>query len=45
MGGRAKIVGTIEQTTAAVLIIGSVNPIAPALGAAMACAARGVVLT
>jgi uncharacterized membrane protein YkgB len=36
--GEAKIIGTIELTTAAVLIIGSVIPIASALGAAMACA-------
>ncbi len=38
VGGEAKIVGTIELTTAAALIIGSVNPTASALGAAMACA-------
>ncbi|SDR59194.1 Uncharacterized membrane protein YkgB [Rhizobiales bacterium GAS113] len=38
VAGQAKIVGTIELTTAAVLIIGSVNPLASALGAAMACA-------
>lgn len=37
--GEAKIVGTIELTTAAVLIIGSVIPIASAVGAAMACVA------
>ena len=36
--GEAKIVGTIELTTAAVLIIGSVIPVASAVGAAMACA-------
>ena len=36
--GEAKIIGTIELTTAAVLIIGSMIPIASALGAAMACA-------
>jgi uncharacterized membrane protein YkgB len=36
--GEAKIVGTIELTTAAALIIGSVIPVASALGAAMACA-------
>jgi uncharacterized membrane protein YkgB len=36
--GEAKIIGTIELTTAAILIIGSVIPIASALGAAMACA-------
>jgi uncharacterized membrane protein YkgB len=36
--GEAKIIGTIELTTAAVLIIGSVIPIASAVGAAMACA-------
>ena len=36
--GEARIVGTIELTTAAVLIVGSVNPTASALGAAMACA-------
>ena len=35
--GEAKIVGTIELMTAAVLIVGSVSPIASALGAAMAC--------
>jgi uncharacterized membrane protein YkgB len=35
--GQAKIIGTIELTTAAVLIIGSVIPVASALGAAMAC--------
>ena len=33
----AKIIGTIELTTAAVLILGSVIPIASAVGAAMAC--------
>jgi uncharacterized membrane protein YkgB len=33
----ASIIGTIELTTAAVLIIGSVIPIASAVGAAMAC--------
>jgi reactive chlorine resistance protein C len=38
VAGEAKIVGTIELTTAAALIIGSVNPTASALGAAMACA-------
>src|SRR3977135_579247 len=38
VGGEAKIVGTIELTTAAALIIGSVIPTASALGAAMACA-------
>jgi uncharacterized membrane protein YkgB len=36
--GEAKIIGTIELTTATVLIIGSMIPIASALGAAMACA-------
>jgi uncharacterized membrane protein YkgB len=36
--GEAKIIGTIELTTAAVLIVGSVIPIASALGAAMASA-------
>jgi uncharacterized membrane protein YkgB len=36
--GEAKIIGTIELTTAAVLIIGSVIPMASAVGAAMACA-------
>src|SRR6266478_3166060 len=36
--GEAKIVGTIELTTAAALIIGSVIPTVSALGAAMACA-------
>jgi uncharacterized membrane protein YkgB len=35
--GEAKIIGTIELTTAAVLIVGSVIPIASAVGAAMAC--------
>jgi len=35
--GEAKFIGTIELTTAAVLIIGSVIPIASAVGAAMAC--------
>jgi uncharacterized membrane protein YkgB len=35
--GQAKIIGTIELTTATVLIIGSVVPLASALGAAMAC--------
>src|SRR5260370_38768868 len=38
VGGEAKIGGTIELTTAAALIIGSVNPVASALGPAMACA-------
>ena len=32
------MIGTIELTTAAILIIGSVIPIASAAGAAMACA-------
>jgi reactive chlorine resistance protein C len=36
--GEAKIIGTIELTTATVLIVGSVIPIASALGAAMASA-------
>jgi uncharacterized membrane protein YkgB len=36
--GEAKIIGTIELTTAAVLILGSVIPVASALGAAMASA-------
>jgi uncharacterized membrane protein YkgB len=36
--GEAKIVGTIELATATALIIGSVVPVASALGAAMACA-------
>jgi len=36
--GQAKMIGTIELTTAAILIIGSVIPIASAAGAAMACA-------
>lgn len=36
--GEARIIGTIELATAAALIIGSVNPIASALGAAMGCA-------
>lgn len=35
--GEAKVIGTIELTTAAVLIIGSMIPIASAVGAAMAC--------
>ena len=35
--GEAKIIGTIELTTATVLIIGSVIPIASAGDAAMAC--------
>ena len=35
--GEAKIIGTIELTTAAALIIGSAVPIASAVGAAMAC--------
>jgi reactive chlorine resistance protein C len=35
--GEAKIIGTIELTTGAVLIIGSVIPMASAVGAAMAC--------
>jgi uncharacterized membrane protein YkgB len=35
--GEAKIIGTIELTTAALLIIGSMIPVASALGAAMAC--------
>src|SRR5262245_30932711 len=36
--GEARIIGTIELTTAAILIIGSVVPVASAVGAAMACA-------
>jgi uncharacterized membrane protein YkgB len=36
--GEAMIVGTIELTTAAALIIGSAIPAVSALGAAMACA-------
>ena len=36
--GQAKMIGTIELTTATILIIGSVIPIASAAGAAMACA-------
>ena len=36
-GGEARIIGTIELTTAALLIIGSVIPWASAVGAAMAC--------
>jgi reactive chlorine resistance protein C len=36
--GEAKIIGTIELTTAAALIVGSVIPIVSAVGAAMACA-------
>jgi uncharacterized membrane protein YkgB len=36
--GEAMIVGTIELTTAAALIVGSVIPTVSALGAAMACA-------
>jgi len=35
--GEAKVIGTIELTTAAVLIIGSMIPIASAVGVAMAC--------
>jgi reactive chlorine resistance protein C len=35
--GEARIIGTIELTTAAILIIGAVVPIASAVGAAMAC--------
>jgi len=35
--GEAKAIGTIELTTAAVLILGSMIPIASAVGAAMAC--------
>jgi uncharacterized membrane protein YkgB len=35
--GEARIIGTIELTTAAVLIIGSVIPVASAVGVAMAC--------
>jgi len=35
--GEAKVIGTIELTTAAVLIIGSVIPLASAVGAALAC--------
>lgn len=35
--GEAKIIGTIELTTAAVLTVGSVIPVASAVGAAMAC--------
>jgi reactive chlorine resistance protein C len=35
--GQAKIIGTIELTTAAVLTVGSVIPMASAVGAAMAC--------
>ena len=35
--GEARVIGTIELTTAAVLIIGSMIPIASAVGAAMAC--------
>lgn len=35
--GEAKIIGTIELTTAAVLTVGSVIPMASAVGAAMAC--------
>jgi reactive chlorine resistance protein C len=36
VGDEAKIIGTIELTIAAALIVGSVNPTASALGAAMA---------
>jgi uncharacterized membrane protein YkgB len=36
--GEAKVIGTIELTTAAMLIIGSAIPLASAVGAAMACA-------
>ena len=35
--GEAKIIGTIELTTAAVLTVGSIIPMASAVGAAMAC--------
>jgi uncharacterized membrane protein YkgB len=35
--GEAKIIGTIELTTVAVLIVGSVIAMASAVGAAMAC--------
>jgi uncharacterized membrane protein YkgB len=35
--GEAKIIGTIELATAAALIVGSVIPMASAVGAAMAC--------
>ena len=35
--GEAKIIGTIELTTAAVLTVGSMIPMASAAGAAMAC--------
>jgi reactive chlorine resistance protein C len=35
--GEAKIIGTIELTTAAVLTVGAVIPMASAAGAAMAC--------
>src|ERR1700739_3986653 len=34
--GEARIIGTIELITAALLIIGSINPVASALGAALA---------
>jgi len=36
--GEAKIIGKIELSTAAVLTLGSVIPLASAVGAAMACA-------
>jgi reactive chlorine resistance protein C len=36
--GEAKVIGSIELTTAAALIIGAAIPIASAVGAAMACA-------
>jgi reactive chlorine resistance protein C len=35
--GEAKIIGTIELTTAALLIVGSAIPLASGVGAAMAC--------
>src|ERR1700737_1081233 len=37
-GGEARICGAVQLTAAAALIVGSVNPTASALGAAMACA-------
>lgn len=37
MRGEAKVVGAIELITAALLIVGSVAPVASALGAAFAC--------
>jgi uncharacterized membrane protein YkgB len=38
VSGEAKVIGTIELTTAAALVAGSAIPIVSAVGAAMACA-------